>query len=538
MPFDTVACTDAAPVVVAPLTGRAPDLLTREALDFIAALHRRFDLARRARLVSRQRMQSCFDAGDLPAFLHETREIREGSWRVAGAPKDLRDRRVEVVGPVDRASVVLALNSEARVFVADFEDATAPTWDNLIEGQANLRDRWAGELFHRDASGALFRLKPRPAALMVRPRGLHLTEPHVLVDGRPVAAALFDFGLYVFHSARSALTLGSGPYLSLAKLESHLEARFWNEVLAFAENRMGLPAGSIRVTVTIETLSAAFEMDEILHEVRERAVGLNCGVSDFIASLIKRLRSRREFLTPDRSTLSTAEGFLNACSVRMIQTCHRRGAHAIGGLCADVPARGGRAANTALYAQVLAEKEREAAEGYDGTSVRHPILAAVAARAFARYMPWPNQLDRLRDDVEVNAQMMLRVEPGVPTEAGVGECIRVCVQYIGAWLRGDGAATIEGQMEGGSGAEVCRSQLWQWLRFRTRLCDGRTLTPRLFERLVAGELAALRARLPQRAYDRGRFEEAAALLTRVCLEEGFEEFLPLPADRFGPARAA
>ena len=475
--------------VTRPIEGRDGEVLGEAALGFLAELHRRFNDRRLKLLALRAERQIRLDAGEAPDFLSETRAVREADWKVGPIPPDLRDRRVEITGPVDRKMIINALNSGAKAFMADFEDATSPTWRNLIEGQINLKDRWDGRLDFTDAvSGKRYALNERVATLIVRPRGWHLPEAHVVVDGAPMSGSLFDFGLYLFHNARSALAAGSGPYFYLPKIESHLEARLWNEVFVFAQERLALPNGTIKATVLIETLPAAFEMDEILYELREHMAGLNCGRWDYIFSFIKRLKTHPDALTPDRSAMVMGQAFLRAYSLKLIQTCHRRGAFAMGGMAAQIPVKGDPAANEVAFARVRADKEREAADGHDGTWVAHPDLVPVAMEVFDRLMPGANQLQRLREDVAITRQDMLAVHSGDRTEDGLRQNIRVGVQYIEAWLRGHGAVPLYNLMEDAATAEISRTQIWQWLRHRAELTDGQTVTPRLVRRLIDEEL--------------------------------------------------
>jgi malate synthase len=508
--------------------GRAQEILTPEALDFLADLHRRFDARRRELLAAREARQVKFDAGERPNFLAETADVRAGDWRIAPVPADLLDRRVEITGPVDRKMIINALNSGAKVFMADFEDATSPTWRNLVEGQVNLKDRWNGELdFTDETSGKAYALKPDPAVLLVRPRGWHLPERHIAVDGEVMAGSLFDFGLYVFHNAKAQVAAGTGPYFYLPKMESHLEARLWNDVFVHAQQALGLPQGTIKATVLIETLPAAFEMDEILYELREHIVGLNCGRWDYIFSYIKRVGRQGWALTPDRAVMGMGHAFLRAYSLKLIQTCHRRGAFAMGGMAAQIPVKGDPAANLTAFARVSADKEREAGDGHDGTWVAHPDLVPVAMSVFDRLMPGPNQLGKLREDVEVGQAEMLKVHDGARTEHGLRENIRVGVQYIEAWLRGRGAVPLYNLMEDAATAEISRAQIWQWIGQGARLDDGRTVTAELFSSLLAEEMAALEASLP--GYASGRFAEAIRIFSDMSLSDRFEEFLTLPA---------
>jgi len=486
--------------------------LTADARAFVDDLHDRFDGRRLALLAARTERQRAFDAGALPDFPPETAALRAADWTVAPIPADLLDRRVEITGPTDRKMVINALNSGAKVFMADFEDATAPTWANLIEGQANLHDYWRGTLaFDDPATGKHYALRDDPAVLMVRPRGWHLDERHA-----GVAGALFDFGLYLWHNARRALDAGSGPYFYLPKLESRHEAALWSDVFAYSEERLGLARGTIKATVLIETIPAAFEMDEILFALKENIVGLNCGRWDYIFSTIKRLGRTSERLTPDRSAMTMDKAFLAAYSLKLIETCHRRGAFAMGGMAAQIPVKGDEAANAVAFAKVRADKRREAANGHDGTWVAHPGMVAIAMEAFER----PNQLDR-RIESGVTRDDMLRLHEGPRTEAGVRENIRVGVQYIAAWLSGRGAVPLYNLMEDAATAEICRTQLWQWLKFAAPLDDGRTLTRPLFDALLAEEMAAL----PHGE----RLDEAQSLFEALVLADDCAEFLTLPA---------
>jgi malate synthase len=521
--------TPSAAQVSGPVEGRAGEVLTPEALAFLADLHRRFDGRRRELLAARQARQQRFDAGERPDFLAETSGVRASDWTVAPIPPELQDRRVEITGPVDRKMIINALNSGAKVFMADFEDATSPTWRNLIEGQVNLMDRWAGRLdFTDEGSGKAYALKAGPAVLMVRPRGWHLPERHVRVDGQIVAGSLVDFGLYFFHNAKAQMAQGTAPYFYLPKLESRLEARLWNEVFLFAQEALGIPAGTIKATVLIETVPAAFEMDEILYELREHMAGLNCGRWDYIFSYIKRLGRQPWALTPDRALMGMGSAFLRAYSLKLIQTCHRRGAFAMGGMAAQIPVKGDAAANELAFARVRADKEREAGDGHDGTWVAHPDLVPVALDVFDRLMPQANQLVRLRDDVAIGREDMLEVHAGARTEAGLRENIRVGVQYIEAWLRGRGAVPLYNLMEDAATAEISRAQIWQWIAQAAPLDDGRVVSRELFQAVLAEEMTALEKRLGG-AFANGRFPEAIALFSRMSMAEAFEEFLTLPA---------
>ncbi len=511
---------------------RYQEIVTPEALAFLAGLHRKFNGTRRHLLVRREERQARFDAGELPDFLPETASIRSGDWSVAPIPADLLDRRVEITGPTDRKMVINALNSGARVFMADFEDATAPTWDNLIEGQINLADRWRGKLAFTDpASGKDYKLSDKPAVLLVRPRGWHLPEDHLHIDNEPMSGSLFDFGLYVFHNAQAIREQGSGPYFYLPKLESHLEARLWNEVFLHAEEALDLPVGTIKATVLIETLPAAFEMDEIIYELREHMAGLNCGRWDYIFSFIKTLRNHADYLLPDRGQVVMGKAFLKAYSELLIRTCHRRGAFAMGGMAAQIPARNNPAVNEAAFAKVRADKEREAKAGHDGTWVAHPDLVPVAAEIFNQLMPGPNQLANRRTDVKASQKDLLEVHAGTRTEAGLRENIRVGVQYIEAWLRGRGAVPLYNLMEDAATAEISRSQAWQQLHFRAALEDGQKVTVALFEKCVTEEMERVKGEIGPDNYAKGRFPDAIRLFRELSTNAVLEPFLTLPAYR-------
>ncbi len=498
----------------------ASELLTPDALEFLTELHQRFDARRRSLLAARGDRQERFDAGEVPDFHEATRDIRDSEWRVGEIPPDLRDRRVEITGPTNAKMVINALNSGAKVFMADFEDATAPAWDELLQGQLNLRARWQGTLGFTDpGSGKQYRVGENPAVLIVRPRGWHLDERHLTIDGDPIAGGLFDFGLYFWHNAKAAIAAGSGPYFYLPKLESRFEAELWSEVFSIAETKLHLPRGTIKATVLIETLPAAFEMDEILFALREHIVGLNCGRWDYIFSYIKRFGRSSERLTPDRSAMTMDKAFLAAYSLRLIATCHRRGAFAMGGMSAFIPVKGDEAANQAAMDKVRQDKLREVGNGHDGTWVAHPALVPVAMEAFEQ-MQGPNQLDKMPPRVPGRDEM-LEMHEGARTEGGARENIRVGVQYIAAWLSGRGAVPLYNLMEDAATAEICRTQLWQWLKFEAPLADGRGFDRRLFEQLFEEELAAIP--------DQPHLDEAAGLFRRMILDPDCEEFLTLPA---------
>lgn len=511
---------------------RYEEILNEASAAFLADLHRRFNPHRLQLLKRREERQARFDAGELPDFLPETKHIREGDWKVAPIPKDLLDRRVEITGPVDRKMIINALNSGAKVFMADFEDATSPTWANQIEGQINLRDRWADKIDFTDSqSGKTYKLIDKPAVLLVRPRGWHLPEEHFTVDGEPMSGALFDFGLYFFTNAKTLNSKGTGPYFYLPKMESHLEARLWNEVFNHAENVLQLPRQTIKATVLIETLPAAFEMDEIIYELRDHMAGLNCGRWDYIFSFIKTLRNKPQYLLPDRGQVVMGKAFLKAYSELLIKTCHRRGAFAMGGMAAQIPDRRNEAVNEAAFAKVRADKEREAKAGHDGTWVAHPDLVPVAGQIFDLFMPEPNQLGKMREDVAVGQKDLLEVHDGTRTEAGLRENIRVGVQYIEAWLRGRGAVPLYNLMEDAATAEISRSQIWQQLHFGATLNDGQKVTRQLFDKCLHEEMERVRGEIGEKAHDEGRFPEAVELFRNLSTAPTLSPFLTLPAYR-------
>jgi malate synthase len=499
----------------APVGGRDEEILSADALAFVAELHRRFDGTRRELLVARVERQARIDAGELPDFLPETRELREGDWQVAPVPADLQDRRVEITGPVDRKMVINALNSGARCFMADFEDANSPTWRNNLDGQANLIDA-IERTIELDTGEKTYRLGDDPAVLIVRPRGWHLPERHVLVGGQAASGSLFDFGLYLFHNGRRLLDKGSGPFLYLPKLESHLEARLWNDVFVFAEEELGLAPGSIKATVLIETILAAFEMEEILYELRDHSAGLNAGRWDYIFSIIKKFRERQEFVLPDRAQVTMTVPFMRAYTELLVKTCHRRGAHAMGGMAAFVPSRRDPEVNEVALAKVREDKQREAGNGFDGTWVAHPDLVPVAMEEFDAVLgSRPNQVERLREEVDVAAADLLdvRVPEGEITDEGVRGNVSVGLRYLESWLRGTGAVAIYNLMEDAATAEISRSQVWQWLR-HGRIERDQVVGFEDAELAEAGE---------------GRWDDARALFDRVALSEELEEFLTLPA---------
>ena len=514
-------------VIEQTLTAR---VLTPAAAAFLDTLATQFGPRRTALLKERQARQARFDAGERLDFLADTAEFRRDDWRISPPPPDLTDRRVEITGPVDRKMVINGLNSGAHVYMADFEDSTAPTWANVLAGQANLMDAVRRTISYTSDAGKRYALQAQTSVLLVRPRGLHLDEQHHTVDGAPIAASLFDFGLFFIHNAEELVRSGTGPYFYLPKLQSHLEARWWNDVFLHAERAVGLPTGTIRATVLIETLPAAFEMDEILFELREHAAGLNCGRWDYIFSSIKTQRANPVFVLPDRSQVTMDKGFLRAYAQLLIQTCHRRGAHAIGGMAAQIPLKD-PAANQAALEKVRLDKLREARDGHDGTWVAHPALVPIARQVFDGAMPGPNQLARLREDVRVSAADLLAVPDGTRTEQGLRQNVRVGIQYLHAWLQGLGCVPLNGLMEDAATAEISRTQVWQWLRHGARLDDGRTVTRRLVQDIAESERAALRQPISDAA-DADvlrRFDDAAEIFQRLATSDTLEDFLTIPA---------
>ena len=510
------------------------EILTPEALAFVAELERSFRARRDELMARREEIQEQLDGGWLPDFLEDTKHIRDGDWKVAPIPADLQDRRVEITGPVERKMVINALNSGARVFMADFEDSNAPTWDNNMAGHVNMRDAARGDItFDDPKSGKHYELGDNPAVLIVRPRGWHLPDNFIRIDGQPIIGGLADFGLHFFHNAKALIARGTGPYYYLPKLENHLEARLWNDVFIHAQDKLGLPVGTIKATVLIETIMAVFEMDEILYELRDHMAGLNCGRWDYIFSFIKRFRNRPDFTLPDRSQVTMTVHFLDSYSQELIRTCHRRGAFAMGGMAAQIPIKNDPEANDAAIAKVRDDKEREAGNGHDGTWVAHPGLVPVAMEVFDRMMPNPNQLARARQDVHVTAQDLLRVPEGTISEAGVRANISIGIQYTEAWLRGNGCVPIYNLMEDAATAEISRSQLWQWRKHGAHINDGGTDGPKIDDDLLEGfwaeELEKIEGEVGEDAWAGGKFDEASELFWEMTVADDFQEFLTLPA---------
>ena len=517
-----------------PVEGRASEILTPEAVAFVTNLQREFGDRRLELLRLRDERQARIEAGEMPQFLVTTSSVRDSDWQVAEAPKDLQDRRVEITGPTDRKMLINALNSGARVFMADFEDANSPTWSNLLEGQVNLIDAIERRIEFSSPEGKQYRLNDKVATLLVRPRGWHLEERHVQVGGHPVSGSLFDFGLYFFHNATRLLGKGSGPYFYLPKLESHLEARLWNDVFNFAQDALALPRGTIRATVLIETVLAAFEMEEILYELREHSSGLNAGRWDYIFSVIKKFRNRPDFVLPDRAQVTMTVPFMRAYTELLVKTCHKRGAHAMGGMAAFIPSRRDAEVNRVALAKVKEDKDREAGDGFDGTWVAHPDLVPTAMESFDRVLgDRPNQLERQRPEVSVKASQLVdvRVPGGTITENGLRMNVSVGIQYIESWLRGVGAAAINNLMEDVATAEISRSQVWQWVKNSSRLAEGPVVDADLVRELADDEMTRLRERLGEDGWKKSRFEQARKAFEAVALAEDFPAFLTLVAQR-------
>ena len=516
--------------ITVPISSEFAEILTPAALQFLEKLHRHFSERRLELLGQRQERQAAVNRGEMLRFLEHTRSIRDGDWNVAPLPNDLLDRRVEITGPSsDRKMVINALNSGAKIFMADFEDANSPTWENTIVGQINLRDALNRTISFTNFDGKKYTLNDEVATLLVRPRGWHLKEKHVLVEGQAMSGSLFDFGLYFFHNVKTLLAMESGPYFYLPKLESHLEARLWNDVFTFAEAELNVAHGTIKATVLIETIWATFEMDEILYELRDHAAGLNCGRWDYIFSYLKTFRNHPDIILPDRAQVTMLTPFMRKYSQLTIKTCHKRKAMAIGGMAAQIPIKNNPAANDEAFAKVRADKVREAKDGHDGTWVAHPGLVPVAKEVFDQLMPEANQMNRLREDVNIMAEELVEVPDGTITEEGLRTNVRVGVQYIEAWLRGSGAVPLYNLMEDAATAEISRAQVWQWIRHQKGiLVDGRKVTVELFEDILEDELNLLRDQIGTDAYQNRAFANASELFRQLILQDQFSNFLTEP----------
>lgn len=511
-----------------PLNPDYSRVLTPQALDFISTLELEFRKERARLLNIRKQKQDLYDKGIYPDFLKETADLRESDWTVAPLPADLLDRRVEITGPVERKMIINALNSGAKVFMADFEDSNSPTWDNCIQGQINLCEAVAKTISFKNPDNKEYKLNPHIATLMVRPRGWHLEEENFLVENQPISASIFDFGLFFFNNAQELVEQGSGPYFYLPKMESHLEARLWNTIFLRAQELLGLPSGTIKATVLIETISAAFEMDEILYELKEHSAGLNCGRWDYIFSFIKKFRNHANFVLPDRQEITMTRHFLQSYVHLLINTCHRRGVHAMGGMAAQIPIKGDDQANEAAMAKVLADKQREAKAGHDGTWVAHPGLIPIALEAFNQFMPEPNQINKALQTAAITQQDLLTVPQGEITEQGVRNNLSVGVQYLHSWLIGNGCVPINNLMEDAATAEICRSQLWQWIKFAAHLSDGRKLDKKLCLAFAEEEFAKIKSNMKDKSLE-PTFDKTAQLFISMITSDKFDEFLTLPA---------
>lgn len=512
------------------ITPEYAEILTPEALEFVVKLHRKFNATRKELLKAREERQAQIDKGILPDFLPETKEIREGDWVAAPIPADLQDRRVEITGPVERKMIINALNSGAKMFMADFEDSNSPTWSNTIEGQINLRDAIRKTISFKNENGKEYKLNETIATLLVRPRGWHLPEKHVLIDGEIASGSLFDFGLYFFHNVKQLLANGSGPYFYLPKMESHLEARLWNDVFVFAQDELGVAQNTIKVTVLIETITATFELHEIIYELRNHMAGLNCGRWDYIFSYIKRFRNLDErFILPDRAQVTMAVPFMAAYSKLVIQTCHKRKVHAMGGMAAFIPIKNDEAANNAAIEKVKADKLREVTNGHDGTWVAHPGLVKVALDIFNEHMPTPNNYHITREGEVYTQKDLLEKPEGTITEAGLRMNINVGILYIESWLRGVGAAAIHNLMEDAATAEISRTQVWQWIKNASKLDDGRTVTYELFKEILPSELENVKAYVGETAFNSPTMKRAIEIFDELVQIGNYQEFLTLPA---------
>ena len=515
------------------ITPEFAEILTPEAVNFVATLSRAFSERRETLLQMRTRRQADIDAGKMPDFLPETEHIRNSDWTISPVPADLQDRRVEITGPVERKMIINALNSGAKVFMADFEDSFAPTWEGTIQGQINVRDAVNRTIEYLSPEGKQYALNEKTATLLVRPRGWHLVEKHFLLDGQPISGGIFDFGFHFFHNAKKLIEKGTGPYFYLPKLENHLEARLWNDIFVLAQHELGIPQGTIKATVLIETILATFEMDEILYELREHSAGLNCGRWDYIFSAIKKFRNIPDFTLPDRAQVTMTTHFMRSYSLLTIKTCHRRLAHAIGGMAAQIPIKNNPEANEEALARVRADKKREATDGHDGTWVAHPGLVAIAMQEFDAVMKTPNQIDRKREDVHVTAADLLQVPTGTITEAGLRNNISVSIQYLESWLRGSGCVPINNLMEDAATVEISRAQIWEWIHHpKGILEDGRKVTIELFRELASDELEKIKSAVGEQQFNKRKFQTAAQILDSIITDDQFVEFLTLPAYKY------
>ena len=509
---------------------RSHEVLTDDALKFIEGLEAEFGKRRKELLDARTKKQSDIDSGIFPDFLDETKHIREADWQVAPMPDDLKDRRVEITGPVDRKMIINALNSGVKVFMADFEDSNSPTWKNCINGQINLKDAADRSIsFVHPVKDKVYKLNDDIATLMVRPRGWHLEEKNVLYEGEPISASIFDFGLYFFHNAHTLLKNSTGPYFYLPKMESYLEARLWNDIFIYSQKKMGIPIGTVKATVLVETILAAFEMDEILYELKDHSAGLNCGRWDYIFSFIKKFRNYSDFVLPDRSAITMDRHFLNSYVQLLIYTCHKRGAHAMGGMAAQIPIKNDSKANNLAMNKVKSDKEREAKAGHDGTWVAHPGLSSIALDAFNDVMVGDNQISRKLDNPNIKQEDLLKVPSGQISIQGFKDNIKVGIQYIEAWLCGNGCVPLYHLMEDAATAEISRSQLWQWIKNEATFDSGEIVTPEFFNKILNEELTEIKNEIGKERYDDGKFDIASSLFKEMILKNDFDEFLTLPA---------
>jgi malate synthase len=526
---DTRYATPEGMTIKAPFDAAYATILTKEALYFIRALHMRFNPHRRKLLQERIQVQQKIDAGWQPGFLPETEVIRNSEWRIPANPHDIQDRRVEITGPVDRKMIINAMNSGANVFMADFEDSNAPSWENTLNGQVNLRDAVNRTISFTNENGKEYSLVEKTATLFVRPRGWHLDEKHVEVDGEPICASLFDFGLYFFHNAKTLLKKGAGPYFYLPKIESYKEARLWDDAFVFSQNYCGVPYGSIKATVLVETILASFQLHEILWELKDHSAGLNCGRWDYIFSFIKKFRNIPGHVFPDRSQVTMTSPFMRAYTQLVIQTCHKRGAHAIGGMAAQIPIKGNETANDAALEKVKADKLREVTDGHDGTWVAHPGLVSLAKKIFDEYMSTANQVHIKREDFICTEKDLLLVPQGTITEKGLRHNINVGILYLESWLRGNGAAAIYNLMEDAATAEICRTQVWQWIHNKAKLDDGREINLCLYEDLRDDEIEEIRHAVGSKAYQDGYYVQAICIFNKLVVQDKWEDFLTLSA---------
>ncbi|CAM2893925.1 malate synthase A [Chryseobacterium flavum] len=507
------------------------EVLTSDLIEFLVVLHQNFNDRRSGLLEERKKAQKEFDRGNLPGFLKETEEIRKGEWKCASLPEDLLDRRVEITGPVDRKMIINALNSGAYTFMADFEDSSAPTWKNCIQGQINLSDAINRNIHFTNENGKVYALQEKTAVLLVRPRGLHLPEKHIEINGEEASGSLTDFGIYFFRNIKSLLAKNSGPYFYLPKLEHYKEARWWNDVFVFAQDYLGIPQGTIKATVLIETITASFQLDEILYELKNHSAGLNCGRWDYIFSYIKKFRNLPEFIVPDRDQVTMTSPFMSAYSKRVIDVCHKRNVHAIGGMAAQIPVKDDHEANKIAFEKVRSDKEREVKNGHDGTWVAHPALVSVAKEVFDQYMPSKNQIDK-KFDYHIEENDLLEIPKGEITEKGVRKNINVGILYLESWLMGIGAAAIYNLMEDAATAEISRTQIWQWLKNEAVLTDDRTLTRNMILQWETEEMENIEKYVGEERFKNGKFNLAKELFNELVFAENFEEFLTLKAYPF------